>query len=150
MVRPADVPRLIPELNCTDIQKSLAFYLGTLGFRIVYQREAEGFAMIERQGSWIMLDEIVPNSPRSWITGPLDHPFGRGINFEIATDNAAELASDVEKSGHQLYLPVEEKWYRADDVDLGVRQFIVLDPDGYMLRFSEDIGTRPSPEKDQE
>jgi hypothetical protein len=37
---------------------------------------------------------------------------------------------------------IEEKWYRANDVELGNRQFIILDPDGYMLRFFQDLGER--------
>lgn len=32
---------------------------------------------------------------------------------------------------------------RSDDVEIGVRQFLVQDPDGYLLRFSEWIGDRP-------
>ena len=37
---------------------------------------------------------------------------------------------------------IEDKWYRADDIEIGNRQFIVLDPDGYMLRFAEELGER--------
>jgi hypothetical protein len=39
-------------------------------------------------------------------------------------------------------MPMEEKWYRANDTQLGNRQFIVQDPDGYLLRFFQDLGTR--------
>ena len=45
--------------------------------------------------------------------------------------------------GAALHLPVEERWYRAGDRDIGVRQFVVADPDGYLLRFSEPLGSRP-------
>jgi hypothetical protein len=31
---------------------------------------------------------------------------------------------------------------RANDVEVGNRQFIVLDPDGYMLRFVQDLGNK--------
>jgi hypothetical protein len=37
---------------------------------------------------------------------------------------------------------MEEKWYRADNVYVGNRQFIVQDPDGYLLRFYQHLGTR--------
>ena len=47
---------LTPELSCTNIETSLAFYVGMLGFTIQYQRPEEGFAMLERQGSRLMLD----------------------------------------------------------------------------------------------
>jgi uncharacterized glyoxalase superfamily protein PhnB len=137
---------LTPELYCTNIQTSLNFYITILGFSIQYQREEDGFAMLERQGSRIMLDEIkkcpTGKNGRTWISGPLEVPFGRGINLQINTDNIDELYERVQKSGAEIFLPIEEKWYRADDVELGNHQFIVLDPDGYMLRFVQDLGRR--------
>jgi len=77
---------LTPELYCSSIKISLIFYLEVLGFRIQYQREEEGFAMIERQGSRIMLDEIGRNTvKKTWISAPMETPFGKGINLEIKT-----------------------------------------------------------------
>ncbi|WP_244876994.1 VOC family protein [Acidocella facilis] len=38
----------------------------------------------------------------------------------------------------------EEAWYRAGEVEVGQRQFLVMDPDGYLLRLAEDIGERPA------
>lgn len=37
-------------------------------------------------------------------------------------------------------LPLEERWYRRDDLEIGVRQFAVQDPDGYLIRLSQSIG----------
>ncbi len=37
----------------------------------------------------------------------------------------------------------EEKWYRADKIEVGQRQFLVMDPDGYLLRLVMDLGERP-------
>jgi hypothetical protein len=34
---------------------------------------------------------------------------------------------------------MEEKWYGVNDSEVLNRQFIVLDPDGYMFRFSQNI-----------
>lgn len=130
---------LTPELCCSDIKNSLVFYCDVLGFSIQYQREEYGFAMLERQGSRIMLDQL---SKDSWLPGSMEIPYGRGINLEISTDNIDELYDRVKKANGTIFLPLEEKWYRADEVLLGRRQFIVLDPDGYMLRFAENIGER--------
>jgi uncharacterized glyoxalase superfamily protein PhnB len=135
---------LTPELYCTDIKVSLPFYTQVLGFTVQYQRPENGFAMLERQGSRIMLDQIVPGSPRTWLTAPLEAPFGRGINLQMATDKIDELYAHVQKAGARIFLPMEEKWYRCDDVHLGNRQFIVQDPDGYLLRFYKDLGERKS------
>jgi catechol 2,3-dioxygenase-like lactoylglutathione lyase family enzyme len=135
---------LIPELYCTSIKASIAFYTEILGFEILYQREEATFAMLERQGAQVMLDEYVHGSARSWIAGPLEAPFERGVNLDIRTDNVEKLYEKVKASGAKIFLPIEDKWYRANDIDLGSRQFIVLDPDGYLLRFSGSLGTRPT------
>ena len=118
-----------------------------LGFSIQYQREEDGFAMLERQGARIMLDEVSKGSlketKRTWISGKLERPFGRGINLEIKTDDITVLYDRVRQQYNaQIFLSLEEKWYRANDIELGILQFIVMDPDGYMLRFSQDIGKR--------
>ena len=42
-----------------------------------------------------------------------------------------------------VILPIEESWYQRDATLLGNRQFVVQDPDGYLLRFFENLGTRP-------
>jgi catechol 2,3-dioxygenase-like lactoylglutathione lyase family enzyme len=136
---------LTPELCCTDIKASLPFYTDVLGFTIQYQRPENGFAMLERQGSRIMLDQITPGSVRTWITAPLEAPYGRGINLQIKTDKIDELYAHVQKSGAHIFLAMEERWYRCDDVFLGNRQFLVQDPDGYLLRFFEDLGERSTP-----
>ena len=137
---------LTPELSCSNITTSLFFYTEILGFTIQYQRKEDGFAMLERQGSRIMLDELrthsVTGSDRNWISAPLEIPFGRGMNLEIKTDKVDELYDRVQKLGAPIFWPIEEKWYRADDVEIGNRQFIVLDPDGYMLRFAQGLGER--------
>ena len=138
---------LTPELSCTNIKVSLAFYIEILGFTIQYQRPEDGFAMLVRQGSRLMLDQISPpevtvGRRRTWISGSLEYPFGRGINLQMETDKVDELYATVQKAGAKIFLPMEEKWYRRDDVLLGNRQFMVQDPDGYLLRFFEHLGEK--------
>ena len=136
---------LTPELLCTDIKVSLSFYVDVLGFTIQFQRKESGFAMLERQGSMLMLDQYRPENKRAWIAAPLEAPFGRGMNLQIETSAVDDLYARAQKAHATIFLPIEEKWYRADDVYLGNRQFIVLDPDGYLLRFFQDLGERNSP-----
>ena len=132
---------LTPELICSNIKMSLYFYINVLGFNIQYQREEEGFAMLERQGSHIMLDEIKDPAGkyRSWIPAPLEAPFGRGINLQIKTTHVEALYDHIRAMDAVIFLPIETKWYRANNLEIGLRQFIVLDPDGYMLRFAESL-----------
>lgn len=136
---------LTPELYCTSIEESLDFYIKTLDFSVQYQRQEDRFAMLERQGVRIMLEEINNNSThRIWMSGLLEKPFGRGVNLQIKTVMINELYARVQLADADIFLPIEEKWYRVNDFEVGQRQFIVLDPDGYMLRFAEELGTRMS------
>ena len=139
----SDAPSpLVPELSVTDIQKSLDFYLRVLGFSIEFQREEEGFAYIRLGKAEIMLDEI--GQTRTWKTGEFEYPLGRGINLFIEVEKVDLMLTKLEENSTPLFLPVEEKWYRVDDREEGSKQFIVQDPDGYLLRFSEYMGERPS------
>jgi len=135
----APFPSLVPELLVGNLAASLRFWRDLCGFTIAYDRPEEGFALLERGGARVMLEDVtVPG--RHWITGPLEKPFGRGINFEIACEDAAALAARIAEAGWPIYLPLEEKTYRTGATSVTVRQFAVQDPDGYLLRFSQRLG----------
>ncbi len=141
---PADAtlpPTLVPELICSDITRSLAFYTGVLGFVVMYARPEERFAYLEREGAELMIEQP---TGRSWTTDELAYPYGRGINFQIEVSDVQALIATCHAAGAAIYLPLEDTWYRADDKLLGNRQFIVQDPDGYLLRFFQDLGEKPA------
>jgi catechol 2,3-dioxygenase-like lactoylglutathione lyase family enzyme len=71
-----------------------------------------------------------------------DYPFGRGLNLQIRTDDIDALAQRVADHGHAFYLPIEDRWYSKGDIETGNRQFVVADPDGYLLQFYRDLGER--------
>lgn len=139
-----DIPS-VPELYCTNLEETLAFYCGVLGFSTLYIRPEDRFARLERQGSEFMFEELNVENGRKWLTGALERPFGRGISFQIDTTDVEDLYARVQSENATVFLPIEEKWYRADDKYFGCRQFIVQDPDGYLLRFAEDLGERENP-----
>jgi catechol 2,3-dioxygenase-like lactoylglutathione lyase family enzyme len=137
-------PRLTPELYCTDIKLSLEFYVKTLGFNIEYDRPEDAFAFLNYQGAEIMLEQFDNPNGQKWLPAPLERPFGRGINFQIETDEVDALYARVKMSNAQIISELHDKWYRATDVYVGNRQFVATDPDGYMLRFYQDLGSRES------
>lgn len=132
--------RLIPELVCADYERSLAFYKDILGFLVDYARPEDRFAFLDLDGAQLMIEQPVD---RAWITGDLTPPFGRGINFQIEVDDIQELHNRCRLHGIRLYMELEDAWYRRDDTLLGNRQFLIQDPDGYLLRFFQDLGERP-------
>ena len=88
-----------------------------------------------------MLEEV--RGDDGWITAPLDAPLGRGVNFEVKVKSIDALCRTLRDSGWPFYREPEERWYRSGEIEIGVQQFLVQDPDGYLLRFSAWIGNRP-------
>ena len=131
--------KLVPELLVSDMDRSLGFYVGVLGFSILYQRVEERFAYLEREGAELMIEQ---STGRRFLAGELEQPYGRGMNLQIEVSDVDDLCARVEASGSKLFLSIEEKWYRRDEVLLGNRQFVVQDPDGYLLRFFQDLGVK--------
>ena len=130
---------LVPELNVRDLARSVAFWCDVLGFACAYGRPETGFAYLERDGAQVMLNVINGN----WATAPLKPPFGRGINLQITVRSAAEIVTRLSGIDWPLFRPLHDAWYRAGGEEVGCRQFLVQDPDGYLLRFSESLGRRP-------
>jgi len=122
---------LIPELSVTDIEKSKHFYVSILGFKIEYERIEDKFAFISYGESQMMIEQI----NGYWETGILDYPFGRGINLQIKTSSLDLLHEKLILNGVTLFRDIDEFSYRQDDVLHNGREFLVQDPDGYLLRF---------------
>lgn len=87
-----------------------------------------------------MLDH---SQTRRLVNGADEQPFGRGLNLQIHVSDVQSLHDRLLDRGAALFWPLEEKWYRRDDELLGNWQFVVADPDGYLLRFYQDLGKRP-------
>ena len=130
--------KLIPEMSVTDIQISLHFYTEIIGFTIEYSRSEEKFYFLSLEGSQIMVEETNDH----WWTGKLERPFGRGLNFQIEVSDVSVLIERLDEAGIALFRPLKESWYRGEGTEFGQIEFLVQDPDGYLLRFIQDIGER--------
>ncbi|WP_311969927.1 VOC family protein [Pseudomonas baltica] len=133
--------KLVPELIITDLSRSLYFWTELLGFTIAYDRPEEGFAYLDLLGVQIMLEERRP-AARQWLTDDLLAPFGRGVNFQIEVPDVDAILERLGKVRWPLFMACEEKWYRAGEREVGQRQFLVQDPDGYLVRLAQDLGER--------
>ena len=134
--------RLTPELEVEDLDRSLAFYTGVIGFTVLYARPEERFVFLDLEGANLMLEEAA-GPGRRFHGAPLEHPFGRGVNFQIQVADADGVYVRVLAAQSPVVLAMEDRWYRRSDHDTGNRQFVVEDPDGYRLRFFTDLGQRP-------
>lgn len=134
---------LIPELSVTDFAKSLEFYTQILGFKVEYDRPESCFAYLSFQGSQLMIDggNSEKNSP--WYTGKLDYPRGRGIHLQIDIDAVEPLMEELKKHNYPIKKEPKDYWVRKGKVMVGMRGLLVMDPDGYLLMFNEDLGVKP-------
>ena len=135
--------RLVPELLITDLGASLRFWRDLLGFTVVYDRPEHGFAFLDLDGASLMLEQR-DRAARTWETGPLDRPLGRGINFEIQSPDWSGALRRLHQAAWPLFMAPEETWYRKGNRETGQRQFLVQDPDGYLVRLAESLGERPA------
>jgi catechol 2,3-dioxygenase-like lactoylglutathione lyase family enzyme len=136
-------PKLIPELDVDDLDRSLAFYVAVIGFSVVFSRPEDRFAYLDLDGVHLMLEEL-GGSGRYFTNALLAPPYGRGVNFQIEVADVDALHERVRAAGFEVPIPIEDRWYRQDAIENGNRQFVVADPDGYLLRFFTDLGQRPA------
>jgi catechol 2,3-dioxygenase-like lactoylglutathione lyase family enzyme len=102
-------------------------------FAVAYERPEERFTYLERDGAELMLEEAGGAGER-----------GLGVNLQIEVADVDALHDRVVLAGARIVRELEERWYRRGDAELGNRQFVVADPDGYLLRFFQDLGERPA------
>ena len=112
----------------------------TAGFKVEYDRPENKFAFISLDEIQFMLQEIANND--KWDVSPLSYPFGNGINFQLEVENLDEIYNNFKNSNYKITFDIQENWYRQDDKMLGNKEFLIQDPDGYLLRFSEDLGEK--------
>ncbi len=124
--------KLIPELSVSNLSRSRDFYLD-LGFSVVYERMEDKFIFLERDGNQIMIQENNTN----WNTGELEFPYGRGVNFSMEIIGCLELYNYLMKRKYPVYSEIMHNTYKVLDIDYTDTEFLIQDPDGYLLRFVE-------------
>lgn len=145
---------LTPELLVSDIEQSLHHWCEIFGFEIAYQRPSERFAYLQRpEGAQIMLS--LRHYDQKWETGPLAPPFGRGVMFQIGVADVLSIEKNLkthaitpykiphkDSDGNPFPNP-REVWRILGDREGGTTELFALDPDGYLIMFSQSLGTRP-------
>ena len=122
---------LIPELSVSNIDISKKFYLD-LGFKIRYERKENKFCFLQLEGNQIMIEENNDN----WNTGKLEHPYGRGINLSMTVSNIEKMYEILKEKNIKFFLDLEIHENRIDDKISYDKEFLIQDPDGYLLRFN--------------
>lgn len=122
---------LIPELSVTDIEKSKGFYLN-LGFKVMYEKKEDKFCFLYLEDNQIMIEEINNN----WNVGEMKYPFGNGINISMTVSDIDSFYENIISKKFVLFRKIKTSKYRVDDIIYEDKEFLLQDPDGYLLRFN--------------
>ena len=122
---------LIPKLSVSNIDISKMFYLN-LGFEIKYERKEDKFCFLQLEENQIMIEEQNDN----WNTGKLEYPYGRGINISMTVSDVEKMYNELKEKNVKMFLDLEMHEYRVDNKVSIDKEFLVQDPDGYLLRFN--------------
>lgn len=123
---------LVPELTVTDIQRSKEFYKN-IGFKVIYERKENKFCFLQLENNQIMIEENNDN----WNVGKLEFPFGRGINISMRVNDVTDLYNKLKEKNIKFFLELEIHHYRVNDKMYDDKEFLIQDPDGYLLRFND-------------
>ncbi len=126
---------MVPELTVLNFQASLDFYTDILGFQIKYRRKNPDFAYLEYEEQIQLMIEA--NHESGWHTADLEYPLGRGINFQMEVRDLEPIIKNLNKVAYPLYREPSCSEYIENDILHRQKEFLVQDPDGYLLRFCQ-------------
>ena len=126
--------QMLLEYRVSDIERTRKFYLD-LGFEICYERPESKFVFMRMENNHIMIQQV-SYKLGSWNTGELEYPFGRGVHPQMEVRDVDALYARVKKLKIPLFRELKTANYRQDDRMIHSKEFLIQDPDGYLLRFS--------------
>jgi catechol 2,3-dioxygenase-like lactoylglutathione lyase family enzyme len=127
MPQPGNEPfvTVAPEFFVRDIGASIAFYQ-RLGFTVL--RQEPDFAVVALGDAHVLLAAESIGDSRWLASGPR----GLGLNVRIMVDDVDAAFGRASDAGARLVHPLADRGY-------GLRDFIIADPDGFLLRFAEPV-----------
>jgi len=132
------VKQLIPMLNVSDIQRSLAFYQDIAGFELISPPETVTeweWAHLRANQAQLMLSGSggpppVPESPKQ------EEHENWPVIFYFYPDDVAALHAGLIRQGYRPS-PLRVTFY-------GMKEFDLYDPDGHLLSFGQETDEPPT------
>lgn len=121
---PPRITGLAPQFLVDDLERAIACYRDKLGFVLDFTYESF-YASVSRDGFAIHLKCAPrPAAERVWRTEQ-EH-----LDAYVSVSGIADLFRELQTRGAEVIRPLEERPWNCLD-------FYVVDPDGYVLCFSE-------------
>lgn len=77
-----------------------------------------------------------------WEIGPFEPPLGRDAILQIDVKDVNTIHAAIAAAGIPRYVELRKKWRNWGDRKGGQREFLVQDPDGYLVMVKQIIGER--------
>jgi uncharacterized glyoxalase superfamily protein PhnB len=121
--------KVAPEFFVPSVADAVRFYVDKLDFRVL--REDPDFAIVYlgRDVHILLADDALAGDELP--TGGAVR--GVGVNVRIMVDDVDAVYERCRTNGVRIVWPIADK-------DYGLRDFIMADPYGYMLRFASPLG----------
>lgn len=118
--------QLVVEVLVSDLERSLSIYTA-LGFTL--ERRDGGFVCLRFGNARLFLDQNTDLQPMAGKSR---------ANVRILVPDVDAVWAQAQSLGLVVEQPIADKYY-------GLRDFTVLDPDGFGLRFATRIPSRETP-----
>jgi uncharacterized glyoxalase superfamily protein PhnB len=126
--------KLTPNLLVANVERSLAFYVDTLGFsRGMTVPDASPFVFASVTSGAV---EIFLNDAGTAIKeypAFANRPIGATATMFIEMQGVDALHERLKGSSVKIAMPLVTQFY-------GMREFAIEDPDGYVITFAERVG----------
>lgn len=123
---------MIPELSVSNIETSKYFY-EDLGSKIVYERPENEFCFMQLENNQIMIEENNGN----WNVAKMEYPYGNGINISMSVEDVENLYKTLKEKQVKFFFDLEVNEYKVGNKIFRDEEFLLQDPDGYLLRFNK-------------
>lgn len=127
---PHELKKLTPNLVVSNVERSLAFYCGVLGFTRQMTVPDEGpyvFASVQSGPVEIFLN--APEPSLAEYPAFKGRPLGGTLTLYVEVSGVQQLYEAL-RTRVNVTMSLEKKWY-------GVTEFAFEDPDGYVITYAE-------------
>jgi uncharacterized glyoxalase superfamily protein PhnB len=128
------MPKIIPELVISDMNRSMDFY-GMLGFvqdneGIVDEKGSQWYSLAMGDATvWLLREDVVEHFDAKGVRG-------NGMHLYLSVDDVDSLYENLKAGGRaKIVREIETLWY-------GLREFHVADPDGYVWTINMPVTER--------
>ena len=123
---------LVPGLVVSNLARSVDVYTRLLGFELGHS-EPDRLAVCLHEGHQLILSQQPPEDAASTETVPL----GRGVTLNVRCDDPKQIYERLRDEKYPIAIPMEIAEFSDGDARYTQSSFVVADPDGYLLRFSD-------------